>query len=219
MDLQQRDIEGTMQELHDMSSKIIMSGAYAAGADEETARILQTELEFVNTVCSLLRNGLYDVLESGIIQDAMEKARQDFMSYVKQFDPMIDKWQDGINSCDQQESVIYEQNLSIRNQKLEKEDELSKLGMFDFAKKRDLKEEISQLKPIDPPFDFNEKRKELNGFIEKANACKKPFQNKIKGIIKYQDEVYIRVKSRDKSITQSQAATAAETFRRHLPKR
>lgn len=183
---EQRNYEAIFRGMEAKAGEIISARAYQVGEDEETAQVLQAEFDFIGGFCQLMREGAYKVADSGIIQEALNKAREDITAQCQKFNNMIDKWEEGINQTKYEQAVFSEKNHDRNMERHEKEQELHKLGLFDGAKKKELRQEIAELQPLEPPYDFNAKIDGFQTMIDGAKEQMKPYQNALKGLTHYQ---------------------------------
>ncbi|MBQ6415208.1 MAG: hypothetical protein IJJ65_03045 [Butyrivibrio sp.] len=167
---------------------ILSATASAGGEDADIQETINWEIALVNDFCDLIRQGVYEVWESETIRQGLDKAKDDINGYIRGIRIHIDDYEQSIKAYENQDALIYSQNRDINWERHKKEEELHKLGMFDGARKRELQAEINELKPIEPPIDYDSKIKELKGKIRALEDNIRPFQEKIKGIIYYELE-------------------------------
>lgn len=183
-----RDYETIIKGMEVKAGQLLSSYAYDASEDKETSEIIQAEVDFCSGFCQLIREGAYKVYDSGVIQDALAKAKQDIYAYLQHFQPMIDQWQEGIDKVNYDYSVFSEKNRDRNWTRHEKEGELHKLGFLDGARKRELKAEIAQLQPLEPPYDFDAKIRGFQTLIDGAKERMEPYQDLMKGVTFYELE-------------------------------
>ena len=191
--------------------------AESAGADEETEQMLKNELTMVNDFIALVKEGVLEVYQSEPIQNALNQAKGHIQEYCKGIREHIETLKSDIKAVDRQETFCDEQNRERNMQKYEKEQELHKLGFFDGAKKRELQAEIADLQPLPPPYDFEAKRQELNNQIKFLEANIEPLQNKIKGLLFYQDEAERKLARQTPEQNTMQRATKQDESRSFDP--
>ena len=206
--------QGYLQQLESYAENLLTS---AAGADEETEATIKAEIALINSFTNLIREGSYEVYQSDVISRALEKSKENILAYCHKIQELIENFKQDIARYSNQDGLLHEQNLEINRKRNEKETELYNMGFFDRARKKQLQAEIDRLQPIKAPYDFNEKKAEIQKKIDFLNGNIEPLQDKLKGLYYCQDKAYMYFASMERQQKQSQAYTRQQAEPKKAP--
>ena len=161
----------------------------AAITDEaEAKRVLKESILFGQGLEMEVKQGNPDIIENEAIKGAIKKSRENIAQYIGQYNRLIDKAQNDIDKLDQQEARIRNHNQEVTYQTYDLQQERSKLGFFDGARKKEIDAELAKWQRQEIPPELEQERKKLQDTIKELKAHIASYEDKIKGITFYELE-------------------------------
>lgn len=174
----------------DLAKKILNIATDAADPLQQYFGRESYYCSFIDTCCEAERKGAFECLDSPLIVRALEKARDEILDYLRPRSAELHKTKECAAAFKEQlEFLTAEHNRGVtRSNNLQQE--LRSCHFWETARKRELREEIEELRqPLQLPEDLIEGKKQLDQKIERMHDELEKYHEAVKSAIYLLDNI------------------------------